>query len=133
MGSQIFVHFALSLTISEIRTFLKKIIVANLGKFPKILKKCKIFKVCRSYILWTLWPQIFVCIALSLTISEITTFCTKMAKSTTFQYFFFFFFKFSENFEFKKNVVLWALMMHVIPNFSPFHSISNRFWVLNFY
>ena len=26
------------------------------------------------------------------------------------------------------NLVLWALTMHVIPSFLPFHSISNSFW-----
>ena len=103
----------------------------------RFFQKKKYKYILQVLLLWCMWSQIFVRFALSVTVSEISTFCTKMATSATLLNFgrFEIFWKFSQDldvFEILKNVVLWSLMMHVIPNFRPFRSISNDFRVLNF-
>ena len=59
----------------------------------------KIRKILSSYLLWCMWPQIFVRFALSLTVSVINTFCTTNSE----------FWKFSLNYKFRSSNLLWCM------------------------
>ena len=73
-----------------------------------LLRKLSGTKICSVIIDITHDPKI------SLTVSEISAnLC---------------FLKFSKILEMLKMFMLWSLTIHVIPNFCPFYSISNRVW-----